>query len=101
MVAAGESHDVAARAPRDLANDAADGAGGGGHHDRLSRLRCTDAGECEKGGQPGDSKDADRRGQRRLARIDAPQDLLIGGNTVILPTEPAVEMLADRDTGLL
>ena len=94
---AGEADDVAFEPASDLADDTADGAGGGRNKHRLSRRGPADFSQCQIRRDPRDAEHAERGAEWAVSRIDGTQHLRVGGHAVVLPAEPSIEMIADGD----
>ena len=97
---AGDPDHAASLDPRDLAGDAADAAGRGRDDDRLAVARTADFEHPEVGGQPRDAERAEVGGQRAKRRVEFRHAGSIRASELLDP-EPAVEVLPDREAGVL
>src|SRR5262249_26719138 len=83
---------------RELANDGADRARGGGGDQRLALLRPADRVEPNIGGEPRHAEHAERRRERRFGRIEL-VETLAGDGAVALPALAAQHEIAGAHLG--
>ena len=97
---AGDPDHAAAFDSRDLAGDAADAARRGRDDDRLAIARTADVEHPEVGGEPRDAERAEVGGQRGERRVEFRHAGSVRASELLDP-ESAVEVLPDREAGVL
>src|SRR5262249_36534449 len=97
--AAGDAAAASAGSLRELAGDRPYGARGGRHQDGLATLRSPDLAQADIGREPRHAEYAERRRQRRLARIEFQQSL--GWHRAEeLPAVTAISVIALAEAGI-